>query len=173
MTSKLIKPKLNHQIRAHEVRVVEPNRGVISHGEAMAEAYEMGVDLIEISPNAVPPVCVLQDWGKWKYEQSKKEKAAKQTVLETKQIQIRPVTEQHDMEFKSRQVRGFLEEGHKVRLVVRLRGRELAHEAEAQNALDKLIELCECTVEQRSSLEGKQIVALVSKRVAVKGDKKP
>lgn len=150
------------------MRVVEPNIGVITHAQAMLLADQEGVDLIEISPNAKPPVCVIQELGKWKYEQSKKEKASKQTVLETKQIQIRPVTEQHDMEVKARQVNNFLDEGHKVRLVVRLRGRELAHETEAQGALDKLISLCDCNVESRSALEAKQIVAIVAKRVVVK-----
>lgn len=160
----MIKPKLNHQIRSPEVRIVEPALGIMTHANAMIEAYTRDVDLIEISPNAQPPVCILETIGKWRYDQSKKEKAAKQKVVETKQVQIRPVTDVGDMQTKARQVNSFLEDGHKVRLVVRLRGRELAHETEAQEALDRLIGMCDCAVEQRSGLENRQIIALVGRK---------
>lgn len=154
---------INRQIRAKEVRVVEPPLGVISFVEALKQAEESGVDLIQIA-SGKEPVCVLKDFGKYQYELTKKAKAAKQKVLEVKQVQIRPVTEQHDMEVKAKQVRGFLEAGHEVRLVVRLHGRELSQVAVANEALDKFIEMCECVVKQRSGLEGKQIIAMVGKK---------
>lgn len=169
----MIKPRLNHQIRSAEVRVVEPSLGVMTHAAAMQAAQDAGADLIEISANATPPVCIIKEWGKWKFEQSKKEKAvraqqrASAAASEIKQVQIRPVTDVGDMETKARQVNEFLEEGHKVRLVCRLRGRELAHETEAQDKLDELIGMCNCTVEQRSGLDNRQIVALVVPRKVV------
>lgn len=156
------KPRLNHQIKAQEVRVTEPPHGILTHGQAMLLAGELDGDLIEISPNAKPPVCVIMEYGKWKYEQAKK--VVKHTVLDVKQIQIRPVTDVGDMANKARQANEFLAKGHKVRLVVRLRGRELAHETEAQEALDRLIAMCDCVVEQRSGLEARQIIALVRKK---------
>ncbi len=156
------KTRFNHQITSAQVRVVQPEMGVVSHTDAMRAASDAGEDLIEISPNAKPPVCIIMERGKWKYEQSKK--AVKHTTLDVKQIQIRPVTDVGDMENKARQASEFLAKGHKVRLVVRLRGRELAHEAEAQEALDRLIAMCDCVVEQRSGLEARQIIALVRKK---------
>ncbi len=146
------------------MRVVEPDLGLVTHSQAMILADEQDADLIEISTSGGASICVIMELGKWKYLQEKKAKASKQVVLEVKQVQIRPVTEHHDLEVKAKQVRGFLEAGHKVRMVVRLHGRELVHETEAQAALDKLIELSDCSVEQRSGLENKQIVALVTKR---------
>lgn len=163
------KPRLNHQIRVPEVRVVDPPLGILTHAAAMQEATESGADLIEISPNATPPVCIIMELGRWKFEQAKKDKALRAkareaaAASEVKQVQIRPVTDVGDMETKARQVREFLEDGHKVRLVVRLRGRELGHEAEAQEKLDELIAMCDCHVEQRSGIDNKQIVALVRK----------
>lgn len=157
--------KLNHQIRSPKVRITEPPLGIMTLGQALSQADEDGVDLIELSVHENTSICVLMEAGKWRYLQDKKAKATKQVILETKQIQIRPTTEKHDLDVKSKQARTFLEDGHKVRLVVRLHGRELAHEDEAQEALTKLIELIgECVVEQRSGLEGKQIIALVGKK---------
>lgn len=136
----------------------------MTHGAAMLLATEHGMDLIEIAPGAKPPVCIIQELGKWKYDQAKREKAQKQTVVETKQIQIRPVTEQHDLDFKTRQAKEFLEAGHRVRIVVKFHGRELAHPDEGNQALDRLIEALDCKVDSRTGLEGKQIIANVSKK---------
>ena len=157
-----MKVRLNHQINSPEVRIVEgPEIGVMSHSEAMLLASEEGLDLIEISPG----ICVIQELGKWKYAQAKKVKGQKQTVVETKQIQIRPVTEEHDLEVKTRQAKGFLEEGHRVRLVVKFHGRELAHPGEGDKILDRMIEALDCKVDSRTGLEGKQIIANVSRKV--------
>lgn len=157
----MLKPRLNHQIRSAEVRVVEPQLGILTHAAAMKLAGERGADLIEISPDAKPPVCIIKELGKWKYEQAKAQK--KQFVAETKQIQIRPVTEPNDLLTKANQVKRFLEEGHRVRLVVRFRGRELAHPEEGAATLARLVALAECIVESQTPLEGKQIVCLVKK----------
>lgn len=122
-----MKPKLNHQIKAIEVRVTHgPETGVMSHAKAMSVAGENGMDLIEIAPNANPPVCVIQELGKWKYDQAKKEKASKQVVLETKTIQLRPVTDTGDLQVKARHANDFLREGHRVQVVMKFLGRELA-----------------------------------------------
>ncbi len=157
------KPRLNHQIRSEFVRIPESAKGVMSHAEAMRLATDAGLDLIEIAPNANPPVCVIMEYGKWQYEQTKKAKANKQKTLETKSVQIRPVTERGDLETKARQINQFLSNGHKVQIIVKLHGRELMHESEAQDKLDELIEMCNCVIELRSKLENKQITALIAK----------
>lgn len=128
--------------------------------QAMLLASENGMDLIEISPG----ICIIEELGKWKYDQQKKLKGQKQPASEVKQIQIRPVTEEHDMAFKTRQAKEFLEAGHKVRLVVKFRGRELAHPGEGDAALDRMIASLDCKVDSRTGLEGKQIIANVSRK---------
>lgn len=157
----MIKPRLNHQIRSLEVRVVDPPLGVLTHSAAMAFAAEEGLDLIEITPGATPPVCIIKELGKWKYEQAKKTKGMKQFVQEIKQIQIRPVTDVGDLTIKAKQAREFLEEGHRVRLVVRFRGRELANPEVGEDTLQRLIDAIDCEVETRSGLDGKQIIVTV------------
>jgi translation initiation factor IF-3 len=160
-----VKIRLNHQIRESEVRVVSgPEIGIMSHTQAMLIAGAHGMDLIEISATAKPPACIIEELGKWKYDQSKKAKGQKQPNLETKQIQIRPVTEGHDMETKARQANEFLEAGHKVRIIVKFHGRELAHPLEGEQVLDRLLATLDCKVDSRAPLEGKQIVATVSKK---------
>lgn len=160
------KQRFNHQINSPEVRVVDgPETGVMTHSQAMLIASDHEMDLIEISPGAKPPVCVIQELGKWKYDQAKKLKGQKQFVVETKQIQIRPVTEDHDLLFKTKQAKEFLEEGHRVRIVVKFHGRELAHPDEGAKALDRMIEALDCKVDSRTGLEGKQMVANVSRKV--------
>ncbi len=118
------------------------------------------MDLIEISPG----ICVIQELGKWKFDQAKKLKGQKQVILEVKQIQIRPVTEAGDMLTKSKQAQEFLESGHKVRIIVKFHGRELAHPGEGDAALDRMLALLECKIDSRSPLEGKQIVCTVSRK---------
>lgn len=136
----------------------------MSHARAMFVANEHGMDLIEITPGTSPAVCIIEELGKWKYVQAKKVKNSRQPVVEIKQIQIRPVTEEHDLAFKTRQAKAFLEAGHQVRLVVKFRGRELAHPAEGEKALDLLISALDCKVDSRTGLEGKQIIANVSRK---------
>lgn len=115
--------------------------GVIPTEEALAKARELGLDLLEVSPNARPPVCKIIDAGKWKYEQAKKQREAKrnQTTCEMKQIKLRPKTDAHDIQFKAKHAKRFLEDGNKVEFVVRFRGRENAHPETGKAALDKVM----------------------------------
>jgi translation initiation factor IF-3 len=135
---------MNERIRVSPVRVVLDDGtqlGVLPTDEARAKAREMGLDLVEISPNARPPVCKIIDAGKWKYEQSKKQREAKKnaTKVELKQIKLRPKTDLHDIAFKAKNARRFLEEGNKVQFEVRFRGRENAHPETGRAALDKIM----------------------------------
>ena len=120
--------RINHEISAKEVRVIledGTNLGVLSTGQALAKANELGADLIEVSPTAAPPVARIMDYGKYEYQESKKRKVAraKARQVETKNLQIRIATGQHDLELKARQASGFLREGHRVRIELYLRGR--------------------------------------------------
>jgi translation initiation factor IF-3 len=126
------------------VRVVLENGdqlGVIPVEEALAKAQELGLDLVEISPNSRPPVCKIIDAGKFKYEAAKKQREAKKaaTTSEVKQIKLRPKTDDHDIDFKSKHARRFLDEGNRVQFVVRFRGRENAHPETGRAALDKIM----------------------------------
>lgn len=136
---------MNERIRVSPVRVVLEDGtqlGVIPTDEARAKAREMGLDLLEVSPNARPPVCKIIDAGRWKYEQSKKQREAKknQSKVEIKQIKLRPKTAEHDLAFKTQHARRFLQEGNKVQFVVRFRGRENAHPETGRAALDKIMQ---------------------------------
>lgn len=162
-----MKPKLNHQIKATEVRVTQgPETGVMSHSRAMSIAGDNGMDLIEIAPNAKPPVCVIQELGKWKYDQAKKEKASKQVILETKTVQLRPVTDTGDLQVKARQANAFLKEGHRVQVVMKFRGRELAQPDVGTATMNFFVALC--TEGQLdgviSRLEGRQMSCSLVKR---------
>jgi translation initiation factor IF-3 len=165
---------VNHRIRVPEVRVVLDDGtqlGVLSRDEALREAQNRGLDLVEISPRAQPPVCRIMDYGRFKYEQSKKQKAAKKhaTSVELKEIKFRPKTEQHDMDFKLKHVRRFLEEGNKVRLVIVFRGREITHPKTGLAVLDRVVKTCEdiATVEVRPNLEGKRMIMILGPRAGV------
>ena len=140
--------------------------GVVGAVEAMRLALEAGLDLVEISPNAEPPVCKIMDAGKYKYELQKKQNAAKkkQKVIEIKEIKLRPTIGEHDYAIKMRQVKGFLAEGDKVKFTLRFRGREMAHQdigaalmARVQKEIDEIAK-----VESSPRLEGKQMVMMVS-----------
>lgn len=135
---------MNHRIRISPVRVVLEDGtqlGVIPTEEALAKAKELGLDLLEVSPNARPPVCKIVDAGKWKYEKKKREREAKknQTNVEVKQIKLRPKTDDHDIEFKTRHAKRFLEDGNKVQFIVRFRGREHAHPETGKAALERIM----------------------------------
>lgn len=135
---------MNERIRVPEVRVVLEDGtqlGVMSSHDAREKAKEMGLDLVEISPQARPPVCKIIDAGKWKYDQAKKAREAKKnaTQVQLKQIKLRPKTDSHDIAFKVKHARRFLEEGNKVQFVVRFRGRENAHPETGRAALDKIL----------------------------------
>ena len=140
--------------------------GVMSAREALIRAYDVGLDLVEISPNAVPPVCGILDYGKYKYEQQKKANEArkKQKVVEIKEIKVRPNIDDHDYEVKMKQMRNFIGEGDKVKVTLRFRGREMAHQELGVKVLERirndLIELVR--VEQMPKLENRQMVMVVA-----------
>ncbi len=140
--------------------------GVVSLRDALYAAEEAGLDLVEVSPNADPPVCKILDYGKYKYEAQKKANEArkKQKVIEVKEIKLRPNIDDHDYEIKMRAMRKFLEEGDKVKVTMRFRGREMAHQDIGMNVLVKVRDQLEDLgkVEQMPRLEGKQMIMVLA-----------
>lgn len=140
--------------------------GVVSIREALAAADEAGLDLVEISPNAEPPVCKILDYGKFKYEQQKKANEArkKQKVIEVKELKLRPMIEDHDYQVKLRAAQKFLEEGDKVKFTLRFRGRELAHQDLGLAVLRRMKEDLSLLskVEQEPKMEGRQMIMMLS-----------
>lgn len=162
-------PRINDEIRVPQVRLIDDAGemiGVMSAREALIRAYDVGLDLVEISPNAVPPVCKILDYGKYKYEQQKKANEArkKQKVVEIKEIKVRPNIDDHDYDVKMKQMRNFIGEGDKVKVTLRFRGREMAHQELGVKVLERirsdLIELVK--VEQMPKLENRQMVMVIS-----------
>ncbi|MBI2255987.1 MAG: translation initiation factor IF-3 [Proteobacteria bacterium] len=162
-------PRVNHQINVREVRLVKEDGemlGVVSTREALTMAADAGLDLVEISPTAVPPVCKILDYGKFKYEAQKRKNEAKkkQKVIEVKEIKMRPGIEEHDYEVKMRAIKSFLEEGDKVKVTMRFRGREMMHQELGMKVLDKVrVELEELIkVESHPRLEGRQMIMTIA-----------
>jgi len=161
-------PRANDQIRVREVRLVdqEGNQvGVVSTVQALASAREAGLDLVEVSPNAKPPVCRLMDLGKYMYNKSKKERLARKSQVKTKvkEIRLRPKTAEHDRDFMVRDARKWLERGDKVKVRIRFRGRELAHPDVARKQLDEIADMLSDVgiVEQRASFEGRSMLMIL------------
>lgn len=132
-------------INADEIRVIDEQGemlGVLSVAEALEKANDAGLDLVEVSPNATPPVCKILDYGKYRYEQQKKaaEARKKQKTVDVKEIKIRPAIEEHDYNVKMRNARKFLEGGDKVKVTMRFRGREMAHQDIGMNLLKRMVE---------------------------------
>jgi translation initiation factor IF-3 len=161
-------PRINERIRAPEIRLIGAegeNVGVVTPSRALAMAAELGLDLVEISPNAVPPVCKIMDFGKFKYEQQKKEAEArkKQKIIEIKEIKFRPGTDTHDYDVKMRSVKKFLSEGDKVKVTLRFRGREMAHQELGLELLKRVAADVEeiAKIENMPKLEGRQMVMMI------------
>jgi translation initiation factor IF-3 len=137
--------------------------GVLGTKEALKMASDRGLDLIEIVPNADPPVCKIMDFGKYKYELSKKEKLQKkhQHVTQVKEIRFHPNTDTHDFEFKVRHARAFIEEGHKVKATVVFKGREITYQDQGRSLLDRLTEKLSdiAKVDAAAKMEGRQMIA--------------
>lgn len=166
--------RVNHRIRVPEVRVIAADGsmlGVLQTHEALRAAQEQGLDLVEVNPKADPPVCKILDFGKYKYEEKKKagEAKRKQTVVEVKEIKLRPKTDDHDLTTKVKAARRFLESGHKVKFTVRFRGREITHPEKAQEQLDFLIPGLEDVgnVETRATMEARAMFVIVAPKPAV------
>ncbi|MBR0659742.1 MULTISPECIES: translation initiation factor IF-3 [Neoroseomonas] len=162
-------PRINDDIRVPQVRLIDQHgemQGVMTAREALIRAYDVGLDLVEISPNAVPPVCKILDYGKYKYEQQKKANEArkKQKVVEIKEIKVRPNIDDHDYDVKMRQMKTFISEGDKVKVTLRFRGREMAHQDLGVKVLDRIrTELAETTkVEQFPRLENRQMIMVLA-----------
>jgi translation initiation factor IF-3 len=161
-------PRINERIRGSDIRLIGAdgeNVGVVSPERAMAMAEEAGLDLVEISPNATPPVCKIMDFGKYKYETQKKEAEArkKQKIIEIKEIKFRPNTDTNDYDVKMRSVFKFLEEGDKVKITLRFRGREMAHQELGRQLLERVAEDTKDAgkVENFPKMEGRQMVMLI------------
>ena len=159
---------MNDKIRVPEIRLIDhegENRGVVDPRDAIRMAEEVGLDLVEISPNAAPPVCKIMDFGKFKYEQQKKANEAKkkQRVIEIKEVKFRPNIDIHDYEVKMRNVTRFLEDGDKVKVTLRFRGREMAHQELGREVLERIaadtVELGK--VESMPKMEGRQMIMVI------------
>ncbi|MDQ3265946.1 MAG: translation initiation factor IF-3, partial [Myxococcota bacterium] len=161
--------RTNRRIRAREVRVVGPaaeQLGVLTIEAALAKAGEFGLDLVEVNPMAKPPVCKIMDYGKFKYEEKKRASEAKkkQVVVHLKEIKLRPKTEEHDYEFKVRNVKRFLEEGNKARVTIMFRGREITHKNLGSAILDDVVKDVKDVgvVEQSPRMEGRQMFMILA-----------
>lgn len=162
-------PRVNEEIEKEQVRVVDADGemvGVISTREGIEMAFEVGLDLVEVSPNADPPVCKILDYGKYKYEAQKKANEArkKQKVIEIKEIKMRPGIDTHDYDVKMRAVRRFLGDGDKVKMTIRFRGREMAHQELGMNVLNRVREELgeEVKVELYPRMEGRMMTMVLA-----------
>ncbi|WP_049822947.1 translation initiation factor IF-3 [Thermobaculum terrenum] len=163
--------RVNEKVRAREVRVIDEDGtqlGIMHPLAALDLARQKGLDLVEVAPNANPPVCRLMDYGKFRYEQTKKEresrKSQKQIVI--KEVRLKPKIDVHDLQTKAKQARNFLEEGDKVKVTVQFRGREVVHPEIGQELVQRLMDLIgdAATIEQQPKLDGKNMTALLAPR---------
>ena len=164
-------PKINEAIRAKDVRLIDENGenvGVVSHADALERAVKVGLDLVEISPDAEPPVCKILDFGKYKYQAQKKAAEARkhQKIVEIKEIKMRPSIDDHDYDVKMRAIKRFFEEGDKVKVTLRFRGRELAHQELGWQVLQRVKADVEpiSKVEAEPRMEGRQMVMVLAPR---------
>ena len=162
---------INGQIRAKEVQLIGENGeklGVVSFNNALEMAEEKKLDLVLVAPNAKPVVCKIMNYGKYKFEQAKKEKEAKkkQKTMEIKEIRITPNIEEHDFGFKAKNARKFIEAGNKLKITVRFRGREINNSKAGEAVLNKFIENLEdiAVVEKKPKLEGRNMFTILAKK---------
>ncbi|MFZ5816401.1 MAG: translation initiation factor IF-3 [Bacillota bacterium] len=165
---------MNEQIRAREVRVVSETGeqlGVFSARDALRIAQERGYDLVEVAPTAKPPVCRIMDFGRYKYEQSKRDREArkKQKVVTIKEVKMRPNIEDHDFDVRRRQAESFLKDGDKVKATIMFRGREVVHAELGKAVLDRLLDAVKdlCIVERAAKLEGKNMIMILAPKAAI------
>ncbi len=164
-------PRVNEEIRVPQVRLIDQDGemlGVMSAREALSRAYAVGLDLLEISPNADPPVCKILDFGKFKYEQQKKRNEAKkkQKIVEIKEVKVRPNIDENDYQVKMRAMKSFIDEGDKVKVTLRFRGREMAHQDIGVRVLERIRDELEAQtkVEQMPRMENRQMVMVLAPR---------
>ena len=164
-------PRVNEEIRVPSVRLIDElgeMQGVMTTRDAMQRAFSVGLDLLEISPNAEPPVVKILDYGKFKYEQQKKKNEArkKQKVIEIKEVKVRPNIDENDYQVKMRAMKSFIEEGDKVKVTLRFRGREMAHQDLGVKVLERIRgDMDErAKVEQMPRMENRQMIMVLSPR---------
>jgi translation initiation factor IF-3 len=164
-------PRINEEIRAREVQLIDntgDNKGVVDFQTAMSMAEAAGLDLVEISPNSTPPVCKILDFGKYKFQAQKKaaEARKKQKIVEIKEIKLRPMIDDHDYYVKMRSMKRFFEEGDKVKITLRFRGREMAHQELGYKLLNRVKEDIAqmAKIESEPRFEGRQMVMLLAPR---------
>jgi translation initiation factor IF-3 len=164
-------PRVNEEIRNREVQLIDQvgtNHGTVPIQIALEKAAEAGLDLVEISPNANPPVCKLLDYGKYKFQAQKKaaEARKKQKVVEVKEIKLRPMIDDHDYDVKMRAMKRFFEEGDKVKVTLRFRGREMAHQELGTKLLDRVKDDLGplAKVEMDARFEGRQMIMILAPR---------
>ena len=169
------KININRNIRAKEVRVIDPDGnqiGVIPTYKAIAVANDFGLDLVEVSPNANPPVCKIMDYGRYKYEQTKKKQEAKkkQATFQLKEIKLRPKTDEHDLKTKIGHIKKFIERKDKVKVTVIFRGREIALSQLGRNLLERVVQETEeiSSVEQPPKFEGRTMIMVLSPKQSTK-----
>ena len=174
--------RVNDRIRVREVRVIDEQGaqlGILSPREALDIARARGLDLIEVAPNAQPPVCRIMDYGKYKYEQGKREREAsrKQRQSEMKGMTLRPGTDDHDLDFKTKNIIKFLADGDKVKVTVRFKSREITHPEFARRALDRIVEAIQAEgvgiVERPALMEGRMMIMILAPGKAETPVKKP
>jgi len=159
---------VNNEIRASEVRLIRPDEEheIVSVEKALEIAESFKMDLVEVAPNANPPVCKVIDFGKFMYEKKKKEKEAKkkQHTIQVKELRFRPTTDDHDLEFKTRHAREFLEDGDKVKATVQFRGRDMLYTEQGEELLNNLAEeLSDVSkIESKPTLEGRRMIMILS-----------
>jgi translation initiation factor IF-3 len=160
---------VNREIRAGSVRVIDfegKQLGIMALQDALREANDAGLDLVEVAPNSSPPVCRIMDYGKFRYQQSKKMQVAKkhQAVFQLKEIRLRPKTEEHDLQVKLRHIRRFLEESNKVKVTMMFRGREIAYTDTGRKIMEGLVKEFEDigVIDQQPKLEGRNMVMIVA-----------
>ena len=164
-------PRVNEEIRSREVHLIMQdgaNRGTVSIAEALQAAQESGLDLVEISPNAAPPIVKILDYGKYKYQEQKKaaEARKKQKVVEVKELKYRPMIDDHDYDVKMRAMQRFFEEGDKVKVTLRFRGREMEHQELGTRLLNRVKEDVTkiAKVEMEPRFEGRQMIMILAPR---------
>lgn len=161
--------RVNERIRIKEVRVINPDgeqMGILPIQEALDAAKSFSLDLVEVAPEAKPPVCRIMDYGKYRYEQSKKTREAKkkQTIIQVKEVKLRPKTEDHDFQFKAKHAERFLKEGNKTKVTMMFRGREMVHLDRGRVQLDRFAEALKdvAAIEQHPRLEGRNMVMILA-----------
>lgn len=170
--------RVNDQIRVREVRLVDVDGtqlGIVATREAQRIAQDKGLDLVEVAPTARPPVCRIMDYGKYRYEQQKREREArkKQKVISVKEIKMRPNIDDHDFEVRARNAERFLKEGDKIKATIMFRGRQIVHAALGKAVLDRLLERVNdlCIVERPPKVEGRNMIMILAPRTPQEQEK--